>query len=217
MPTRSQREPSRFVPTGSRTEPPAQLTDTQWFLIEDLFPAPEPTPLWRSALPFASRLSRGNSVCTFVRVPLERFTKIPAVKKRLSPATQDLDESRDLSTRLAKAAGTEGRSSSIGPHHSLGGCHIYPRKKRGDAIGPTKSGKGSKAELLTDCNGTPLHVTLHSASPHETTLIMPLVTSVPYSLPRQTRLGYRPRHRRWSASSFYLRAAYVIHWLGGVP
>lgn len=44
--------------------------------------------------------------------------------------------------------------------------------------------------MLTDREGIPLHVTLHSASPHESTLIVPLMTSVPYSLPRRTRLLY---------------------------
>ena len=56
MPIRSQREPSRFVPMGSRTEPLAQLTDTQWFLIEDLFPVPMPKP-------FGGRPAHSNRDC----------------------------------------------------------------------------------------------------------------------------------------------------------
>ena len=56
MPARSPLEPSRFVPTGSRTEPPAQLTDTQWFLIEDLFPAPV-------AKPFGGRPAHSHRDC----------------------------------------------------------------------------------------------------------------------------------------------------------
>lgn len=30
--------------TGSRTEPPSELTDRQWFLIADLFANPDPSP-----------------------------------------------------------------------------------------------------------------------------------------------------------------------------
>jgi transposase len=45
MATRSRIEPRRFVDSGSRTEPTPQLTDDQWFLIEDLFPDPQPSPL----------------------------------------------------------------------------------------------------------------------------------------------------------------------------
>jgi len=43
---------------------------------------------------------------------------------------------------------------------------------------------------LTDRHGTPLHVTIHSASPHEVTLIEPLIRSTPIGLPRRTRLIY---------------------------
>ena len=45
MPTRSRTEPSRLDKAGSRTEPTRQLSDSQWFLIEDLFPDPPPNPL----------------------------------------------------------------------------------------------------------------------------------------------------------------------------
>ena len=50
MPTRSRTEPSRFDAAGSRTESNSlnlddtQLTEDQWFLIEDLFPSPKPSP-----------------------------------------------------------------------------------------------------------------------------------------------------------------------------
>lgn len=40
MPNRSRTRPSRSLPAGSRTEPKPQLTDNQWFLIEDLFSEP---------------------------------------------------------------------------------------------------------------------------------------------------------------------------------
>lgn len=45
MAIRSRTEPGRLVESGSRTEPTPQLTDDQWFLISDLFPDPEPSPL----------------------------------------------------------------------------------------------------------------------------------------------------------------------------
>jgi transposase len=43
MTARSLVRPRRPHSTGSRTEPITQLTDNQWFLIEDLFPDPEQT------------------------------------------------------------------------------------------------------------------------------------------------------------------------------
>ena len=45
MPKRSRTRPGRSQKAGSRTEPKPQLTDNQWFLIEDLFPDPEQTPV----------------------------------------------------------------------------------------------------------------------------------------------------------------------------
>lgn len=45
MAPRSRTEPGQLTETGSRKEPPAQLSDEQWFLIEELFPAPRPRPL----------------------------------------------------------------------------------------------------------------------------------------------------------------------------
>ncbi len=40
---RSRTRPGRSLTAGSRTEPLTQLSDDQWFLIEDLFPDPERT------------------------------------------------------------------------------------------------------------------------------------------------------------------------------
>ena len=44
MPDRSRTEPGWLAAAGSRTEPRRQLNDSQWFLIEDLFPDPPPNP-----------------------------------------------------------------------------------------------------------------------------------------------------------------------------
>ena len=43
MNSRSRTRPSRSQTAGSRTEPFTQLSDNQWFLIEDLFPDREMT------------------------------------------------------------------------------------------------------------------------------------------------------------------------------
>jgi len=46
-----------------------------------------------------------------------------------------------------------------------------PCKKRGDGVGKTKRGKGTKIMGLTDAFGLPLAVSATSASPHEITLV----------------------------------------------
>ena len=45
MAGRSRTEPSRLAESGSKKEPSPQLTDDQWFLIEELFPVSLPNPL----------------------------------------------------------------------------------------------------------------------------------------------------------------------------
>ena len=46
-------------------------------------------------------------------------------------------------------------------------------KKRGDGVGPTKRGKGSKFLVVVDSQGIPLACTVGSASPSETKMIEP--------------------------------------------
>src|SRR5687768_12686336 len=53
--------------------------------------------------------------------------------------------------------------------------HILCGKKRGECVGKTKRGKGTKLLLLVDQHGLPWGVHIASASPHEVTLIEPLL------------------------------------------
>jgi hypothetical protein len=43
---------------------------------------------------------------------------------------------------------------------------LFP-PKRGDAVGKTKVGKGTKVMMVTDGNGLPLSIHIASAQPHE--------------------------------------------------
>jgi transposase len=49
--------------------------------------------------------------------------------------------------------------------------NICSCKKRGDGVGKTKRGKGTKIMGLTDASGIPIAVDTTSASPHEVTLV----------------------------------------------
>lgn len=53
--------------------------------------------------------------------------------------------------------------------------HVFGGKKRGELVGKTKRGKGTKIMVLADGHGIPLGATIASASPHEVTLIEPLL------------------------------------------
>jgi transposase len=53
--------------------------------------------------------------------------------------------------------------------------HVFVGKKRGEKVGKTKRGKGTKIMVLTDAEGLPLGADTASASPHEVKLIEPLL------------------------------------------
>jgi transposase len=53
--------------------------------------------------------------------------------------------------------------------------HVFLGEKRGECVGKTKRGKGTKTMVLADGRGLPLGAEVASASPHEVTLIEPLV------------------------------------------
>jgi transposase len=52
---------------------------------------------------------------------------------------------------------------------------VFLGEKRGLCVGKTKRGKGTKTMVLTDGRGLPLAAEIASASPHEVTLIEPLL------------------------------------------
>ncbi|GAC1410078.1 MAG: IS5 family transposase [Candidatus Velthaea sp.] len=49
--------------------------------------------------------------------------------------------------------------------------HVCLGEKRGDCVGKTKRGKGTKIMAIADGAGLPLAVCIRSASPHEVTLV----------------------------------------------
>lgn len=50
-------------------------------------------------------------------------------------------------------------------------CLLCGGKKRGDRIGPTRCGKGSKIVAIADSHGLPIAIGVTSASPNEATLV----------------------------------------------
>jgi transposase len=53
--------------------------------------------------------------------------------------------------------------------------HVRGSEKRGPKVGKTKRGKGTKLMAIADAAGLPLAVHTASASPHEITLVEPVV------------------------------------------
>lgn len=81
--------------------------------------------------------------------------------------------------RVAKSLATIAAKAGCGWQNRLAGVdcrrHVFVRKKRGDLVGKTKRGKGTKIMVLSDGKGLPLAVTVESATPAEVTLIEPLI------------------------------------------
>lgn len=55
---------------------------------------------------------------------------------------------------------------------------LHAREKRGDAVGKTKRGKGTKCMVVVDGEGVPLGATIHSASPAEVTLLEETISTI---------------------------------------
>lgn len=85
----------------------------------------------------------------------------------------------DRGRHLGKGLGTVG--TCVGPRGTgqarriVCGRDLFPGKKRGEKVGATKRGKGTKVMVYTDAAGLPLAADTASASPHEVTLIEPLL------------------------------------------
>jgi len=57
---------------------------------------------------------------------------------------------------------------------------VRPGQKRGDGVGNTKCGKGTKVVDLVDSHGTPLAVHFASANQHEVNLLEPTLDNLPF-------------------------------------
>ncbi|MEJ5246876.1 MAG: transposase, partial [Caldilinea sp.] len=75
---------------------------------------------------------------------------------------------------------------------SVSGWELCSRQKRGDGVGKTKVGKGSKVMVVVEGNGLPIGLDVDSAQPHELTLAERTLQTI--SVPRRRgRLRTRPQ------------------------
>ena len=105
----------------------------------------------------------------------ERLTKIVPLAGHLLAQVTRVDDNRPIRHSVGTMPGT---TRPVWPDRwggSLGRRHVCQSKKGGALVGPTQCGKGTKIMVLTDAQGTPLFVEIHSASPAEVTLIESLL------------------------------------------
>jgi transposase len=109
------------------------------------------------------------------RSAVERPAGAFPVASHLLASLPSVDRGRRLEEGLGAAA-QKARSRRV---HPLGGRNrrrdVFLGEKRGLCVGKTKRGKGTKTMVLSDGRGLPLAAEIASASPHEVTLIEPLL------------------------------------------
>jgi transposase len=108
---------------------------------------------------------------------MERFTKTFSLSFNMLAATRRVVAQRDLGSLLGASAWEARPGRKNQPQGVLCRRNVFLGKKGGDEVGKTKRGKGTKTMVLTDGNGLPLGALTASASPHEVTLIEPLLQS----------------------------------------
>jgi transposase len=120
-------------------------------------------------------LRGGHLLGAAERRPLERLTQTFSFFYNLLAAAQGMVRGGPLARSLGAIA-PQARPGGQNPtRRSLRRRDVLLGKKRGEYVGKTKRGKGTKIMVLVDAAGLPLGVTIASASPHEVTLIEPLL------------------------------------------
>jgi transposase len=109
------------------------------------------------------------------RSAMERSTCAFSVTADLLAPIQSLDRGWGLESGLGATLAEAQSPWSYRLARSNGRRHIFLSEKRGLCVGKTKRGKGSKIMVLVDGRGLPLGAEIASASPHEVTLIEPLL------------------------------------------
>ena len=106
---------------------------------------------------------------------MERYAGAISLGHDLLASPPEMDRGRRLGKSLGPIAAETRSPRSCVPRRVYGRRHVCLGKKRGEKVGKTKRGKGTKIMVLIDGCGLPLGIDTASASPHEVTLIEPLL------------------------------------------
>ena len=126
--------------------------------------------VWPAAAGFPRRAQR-HPLDFADRSPLGGFARAISAQKHLPSALPGMDRIGGL---CQNSDGTGPGPERPRRHRSERGVYrrnLCSGKKRGDGVGKTKRGKGTKIMGLTDAFGLPIAVDTTSASPHEVTLV----------------------------------------------
>src|SRR5262245_41825628 len=155
-----------------------------------------PTALFaqrRTAACRVARVLRGNLLGAAPRRSLEGFAQPFPVTQHLLATAARLDAVWRMGASLVTFTlqpATRRPSARRGRDRRR---HVVLGKKGGGCVGKTKRGKGTKIMVLADSHGLPLGAHIASASPHEVTLIEPLLA--------QRRMRCLPRHLLYDSAA----------------
>lgn len=131
---------------------------------------------WRSTTGSSEALFGRDRVGASVRCPMERFTKIVPVIPDVLAKITNVVQVGHFPESLAALPARVGRTWRTRLEDGTGGRNVRQGKKRGDCVGKTKCGKGTKVLTMVDREGIPLSLAVYSASPAEVRLIEPMLT-----------------------------------------
>ena len=131
---------------------------------------------WRATTDSPQTVSGRHRLGASVRCPMEGFTKIVSLIPHLLAKITNVVEVGRFPEGLAALPARVGRTRGTRLEDSSGGRDVREGKKRGDCVGKTKCGKGTKVMTMVDREGVPLSLAVYSASPAEVSLIEPMLT-----------------------------------------
>ncbi|HEX5103422.1 MAG TPA: IS5 family transposase [Pirellulaceae bacterium] len=156
-------------------EPDFELTDERWNLISDLFHEPPRRP--QGGRPPAPARGCFEGILWILRSGA-RWKDLP---KHFPSSTtcwrrhKEWTEAGVWKTAWARLVRALDRRGRVKHEESFADGTFSPAKKGAKRLGKTKRGKGTKIMVFTDAEGLPLGADTASASPHEVTLIEPLL------------------------------------------
>ena len=125
---------------------------------------------------------------------MEGFAREIPLPKYLLATIAMVGRTRRMVGRLARISCRSGRPGAARLGRNLWRRQLCLGEKRGDAVGKTKRGKGTKWMVVASGQSVPLGVQLASASPHESTLIESTLAQI--KVPRRGRGRPRSKPKR---------------------
>lgn len=105
------------------------------------------------------------------RSPMVRYARAVSAEKYLPSTLPAVDRIRGLCQDTNGTGPRLKRAWRHRPERGFYRWNLCSGKKRGDGVGKTKKGKGTKIMGLTDAFGLPIAIDATSANPHEVTLV----------------------------------------------